>query len=72
MFYIGFSLKQFKSGKNIGSAVNNLDLKRLIEELGIAKHLKDEQCNRLTGPFVSVNSSGWNNGKQLITTRNSQ
>ncbi|XP_071123204.1 uncharacterized protein [Mytilus edulis] len=62
----GFSLKQFKSGKNIGSAVNNLDLKRLIEELGIAKHLKDEQCNHLTGPFVSVNSSGWNNEcKQL-------
>ncbi|VDI07995.1 Hypothetical predicted protein [Mytilus galloprovincialis] len=61
----GFSLKRFKIEYNIQGIATGLNLARLLEESGIARHLKDNQCNRLTWPFAFANSSGWNDGKLL-------
>lgn len=49
----------------MSGTVNGLVLTRLLEELGIAKYLKEEQCNRLASPFLLANSIGWNDGKNF-------
>ncbi|XP_071123195.1 uncharacterized protein [Mytilus edulis] len=56
----GFSLEKFKLENDMSGSVKGLVLTRLLEELGIAKYLNEEQCNRLTSPFLLANSIGWN------------
>ncbi|XP_052067242.1 uncharacterized protein LOC127706625 [Mytilus californianus] len=56
----GFSLEKFKLENDIFGTVKGVVSTRLLEELGIAKYLKEEQCNRLTSPFSLANSNGWN------------
>lgn len=58
-------MEKFKFENDMTGTVKAPVFTRMIEELGIAKYLKEEQCNRLTSPFSLTISNGWNDGKNF-------
>lgn len=64
IFPIDFSLKKWYNsiGASFGSQLSTLNSAKLLDELGIAKYMQENPCQR-SGSVYSPSINGWKKGK---------